>query len=207
MVVMTASSWLSLLAICVLGAVSPGPSLVAVVKSTVHGSRLHGLVTASCHALGIGIYALLVAAGIGLVITETPWLYTCIKYAGSCYLAWMGLKASRASSWLVQGNLSQQPHLSLKQAALDGFMLSFLNPKVAVFFLALFSQFVTPQSSAMIQIEMALMVMFCDALWFCLVASVAGHEKVLPALQKRATLINRLCGTLLILVAMRIVFL
>ncbi|WP_419833293.1 LysE family translocator [Endozoicomonas atrinae] len=99
---MTASSWLSLLAICVLGAISPGPSLAAVMKSTVQGSRAHGLVTSISHALGIGIYAFLVAAGIGVVITETPWLYKFITYAGAAYLAWMGYKAITSSSSLVK---------------------------------------------------------------------------------------------------------
>ena len=142
---MTASSWLSLLAICVLGVISPGPSLAAVMKSTVQGSRAHGLVTSISHALGIGIYAFLVAAGIGVVITETPWLYKFITYAGAAYLAWMGYKAITSSSSLVKESHQLQQQLSLKQAAIDGFLVSFLNPKIAVFLLALFSQFVTPE--------------------------------------------------------------
>ena len=201
---MTASSWLSLLAICVLGAISPGPSLAAVMKSTVQGSRAHGLVTSISHALGIGIYAFLVAAGIGVVITETPWLYKFITYAGAAYLAWMGYKAITSSSSLVKESHQLQQQLSLKQAAIDGFLVSFLNPKIAVFLLALFSQFVTPESTVMTQVLMAALATLCDGIWYCLIASVAGHGKVLPALKKRATLINRLCGILLILVALRI---
>lgn len=201
---MTASSWLSLLAICMLGAISPGPSLATVMKSTVQGSRTHGLVTALSHALGIGIYAFLVAAGIGVVITETPWLYKFITYAGSAYLAWVGYKAITSSSSLIKEGNPLENHMSLRQAAIDGFLVSFLNPKIAVFFLALFSQFVTPQSTIMTQISMASIATLCDGIWYCMIASVAGHGKVLPALKKRATLINRLCGALLILVALRI---
>ncbi|WP_422446633.1 MULTISPECIES: LysE family translocator [unclassified Endozoicomonas] len=202
---MTASSWLSILAICALGTISPGPSLAAVMKSTVQGSRAHGLVTSISHALGIGIYAFLVAAGIGVVITETPWLYKFITYAGSAYLAWMGYKAITCASSLINDQHQLQQQLSLKQAAINGFLVSFLNPKIAVFFLALFSQFVTPDSTVITQILMASIATLCDGVWYCLVASVAGHGKVLPALRKRATLINRLCGILLILVALRIV--
>ena len=72
---MTASAWLSLLAICVLGAISPGPTLAAVMKSTVQGSKAHGLATAVAHAVAVGIYAFSVAAGIGVVITESPALF------------------------------------------------------------------------------------------------------------------------------------
>nr|MDT0252009.1 LysE family translocator [Endozoicomonas sp.] len=203
---MTTSSWLSLLAICMLGAISPGPSLVAVMKNTIQGSRLHGLVTSLSHALGIGIYAFLVAAGLAVVITESPWLYQLIKYVGSAYLAWIGYKAISASSSLFSENLHVNNSLSLRQAAIDGFLISILNPKIAVFFLALFSQFVTAESTLVTKLLMASMTTLCDGIWYCIVASVAGHGKVLPALKKRATLINRLCGALLILVALRIVF-
>ncbi|WP_299725821.1 LysE family translocator [uncultured Endozoicomonas sp.] len=200
---MSASSWLSLLAICALGAMSPGPSLAAVMKSTVQGSRAHGLVTAVSHALGVGIYAFLVTAGIGIIITETPWLFHFITWGGAAYLAWMGFKAITSSSSLV--NETQRTNaLSIKQAAMDGFMVSFLNPKIIVFFLALFSQFVTPQSTLTTQLLMALLATLCDGIWYCIVASIAGHGRVLPTLKKRAALINRLCGALLILVALRI---
>ncbi|WP_067519272.1 LysE family translocator [Endozoicomonas ascidiicola] len=200
---MSASSWLSLLAICALGAMSPGPSLAAVMKSTVQGSRAHGLVTAVSHALGVGIYAFLVTAGIGIIITETPWLFHFITLGGAAYLAWMGFKAITSSSSLVN-ETHRTNALSIKQAAMDGFMVSFLNPKIIVFFLALFSQFVTPQSTLTTQLLMALLATLCDGIWYCIVASIAGHGRVLPTLKKRAALINRLCGALLILVALRI---
>ena len=200
---MTTSSWLSLLAICVLGAISPGPSLAAVMKSTVQGSRTHGLVTAISHATGIGIYAFLVAAGIGIIITTTPLLFHLITWVGAAYLTWMGFRAITSAATLV-GEQANSHTLSLKQAAVDGFLVSFLNPKIAVFFLALFSQFVTHESSMGTQALMALLATLCDGIWYCIVASIAGHGKVLPALKKRAALINRLCGALLILVALRI---
>ena len=201
---MTLASWLSLLAICVLGAVSPGPSLAAVMKSTLQGSRSHGMVTATSHALGIGIYAFLVAAGLAIVITQTPWLFHLITYAGAAYLAWMGINAIRSSASITGEAFHKVSSMSYKQAALDGFLISFLNPKIAVFFLALFSQFVTSDTTLGIKFLMALMATLCDGIWYIMVAGVAGHSKVLPMLRKNATLVNRLCGALLIIVALRI---
>ncbi|MGI9282534.1 MAG: LysE family translocator [Endozoicomonas sp.] len=202
---MSASSWLSLLAVCILGAISPGPSLAAVMKSTLQGSRNHGLITAITHAVGIGIYAFLVAAGMAVVITQTPWLFKLMTWLGAAYLSWLGYKAIRSSGTFI-GDVSKEhsSSLSRRQAALDGFLISFLNPKIAVFFLALFSQFVTPETTLTTQLLMALMATLCDGLWYCLIAGVAGHSSILPALRKRATLVSRLCGGLLILVALRI---
>ncbi|WP_062260833.1 LysE family translocator [Endozoicomonas arenosclerae] len=201
---MSASSWLSLLAICILGAISPGPSLAAVMKSTLQGSRNHGLITAIAHAAGIGIYAFLVAAGIAVVITQTPWLFKLMTWSGAAYLAWLGYKSIRSSGSFIGEVSETNSTLSRRQAALDGFLISFLNPKIAVFFLALFSQFVTPETTLTTQLLMALMATLCDGLWYCLIAGVAGHSSILPALRKRATLVSRLCGGLLILVALRI---
>ncbi|MRI33564.1 lysine transporter LysE [Endozoicomonas sp. OPT23] len=201
---MTLASWLSLLAICVLGAVSPGPSLAAVMKSTLQGSRTHGMVTAISHAFGIGLYAFLVAAGIAVVITETLWLFQVITYAGAAYLAWMGYKSLASKSSLVNEEQNTGPSISFKQSALDGFLISFLNPKIAVFFLALFSQFVTPETTLITQLLMALMATLCDGIWYCMIAGVAGHAKVLPMLRRNATMVNRICGALLIFVALRI---
>lgn len=204
---MSSSSWLSLLAICVLGAISPGPSLAAVMKSTIQGSRAHGLVTAIAHAAGIGLYAFLVAAGIAIVITETPLLYKTMTYGGAAYLAWLGYKSFTSTSAPGSDAHNSVASLSLSHAARDGFLIAFLNPKIAVFFLALFSQFVTRETTLNTQLLMALLATLCDGIWYCLIAGLAGHSKVLPALRKKAVLINRLCGAMLIAVALRILML
>lgn len=202
---METSSWLSLMAICVLGAISPGPSLVAVMKYTVQGSRLHGLVTAISHATGIGLYAFLVAAGLAVVITESPQILRMMTIAGAVYLGWLGYKSITSKGSIAPAEQESKNNLPLYQAARDGFLIAFLNPKIAVFFLALFSQFVSQESTRTTQLLMALIATLCDGIWYCLIASVAGHSSVLPALQKQAVLINRLCGVLLIMIALRLV--
>ena len=202
---METSAWLSLLTICVLGAISPGPSLVAVMKYTVQGSKLHGIVAAVSHAAGIGLYAFLVAAGLAVVITESPQVLKIMTIAGAVYLAWLGYKSIVSKGAITPDATRREISLPLYQAARDGFLIAFLNPKIAVFFLALFSQFVTPESTRTTQLLMALMATLCDGIWYCLIATIAGHSSVLPALRRHAILINRLCGLFLILVALRIV--
>ena len=173
-------------------------------KSTIQGSRYHGIITAVSHAFGIGLYAFLVAAGIAVVITETPLLFNIMTYAGAAYLAWLGYKAITSKASLVSEQGKVREELPVKQAAIDGFLIAFLNPKIAVFFLALFSQFVTKDSTVTTQLLMALLATLCDGLWYVIIACIAGHGKVLPALRKHAVLVNRLCGSLLIIVALRI---
>ena len=82
--------WLSMVTICVLGTISPGPSLAVMVRNTVAGGRAHGLATAVSHAAGIILWALLTAAGIGFVITRNPALFDAIRWTGALVLVFLG---------------------------------------------------------------------------------------------------------------------
>ncbi len=61
---MTLTVWLSLFTVCLLGAMSPGPSLAIVAKHSLAGGRVNGLATAWAHAFGIGIYAFITLIGL-----------------------------------------------------------------------------------------------------------------------------------------------
>ncbi|WP_421866573.1 LysE family translocator [Motiliproteus sp.] len=200
---MTLTVWLSLVAICCLGAISPGPSLVVVLRHSLGNGRSHGILTAISHGTGVAIWAVLTLWGLGLLVTETPLLYTALTYAGAGYLAWMGVKALRAkqnSALQVEGRSS-----SLADAARDGIMISLLNPKLAIFFIALFSQFVSADQGTTEQLIMVATVFSIDTLWYIIVALIISHPRVLRSLEKRATTINRATGLVLIGLALRVV--
>lgn len=202
---MTFTSWLPIALICTLGAISPGPSLAVVLRNTMTGSRLHGIATAMAHSLGIGVYAILCTTGIALLITNSPILFKFLTWAGAAYLAWLGWKAWSAANSVLDEHYSHQGQRTVLSAAREGFLISFLNPKIAVFFLALFSQFVTPEQGWQEQGVMALTAIVIDGGWYTIVALIAGHSVVLPALQKRVGLINRFTGVALIAIALKII--
>ena len=77
--------WLSLVVICILGALSPGPSLALVVKNTLNGGHSQGYATAVSHGLGVALYAAITATGIGIIIVQSPLLYAIIQYAGAAF--------------------------------------------------------------------------------------------------------------------------
>ncbi|AJR07738.1 LysE family translocator [Photobacterium gaetbulicola] len=201
---MTFSIWLSLLMICMLGAMSPGPSLAVVAKHSLAGGRLHGVVTSWAHAAGVGVYALVTLLGLAVVLKQSPTLFNVITYAGAGYLAYLGINALRSKGG-VAAKLAAGQSTSLVEAARDGAMISLLNPKLALFFLALFSQFVavgTEFSSRAVIVATPLLV---DGLWYTLIAFVLSNPKVLEKLRTKAQLIDRLSGVVLILLAMRVV--
>ena len=201
---MTFTIWLSLLTVSMLGAMSPGPSLAMVAKHSLAGGRLHGIVTSWAHAAGVGAYALITLLGLAVLLQQSPLLFNILTYAGAGYLAYLGVNALRSKGGVAAKLAAGEP-ASLLEAARDGAMISLLNPKLALFFLALFSQYVavgTEFSSRAIIVATPLLVY---GLWYTLIAVVLSNPKVLEKLRTKAQLIDRLSGVVLILLAMRVV--
>ena len=201
---MSFTVWLGLFAICCLGAMSPGPSLAMVIRHTVGGSRLHGIVCAWAHSLGIGFYALLTLFGLAIVLKHSPIVFNSIAVVGALYLAWMGFNAIKSKGGMEQ-KLVGGTKTSLWQAARDGLAISLLNPKILLFFLALFSQFVRDANDQVCQALIVLTPLITDGLWYTIIAVVLSHSAILPKLQAKAALIDKLSGVVLLLLAARVI--
>lgn len=202
---MTLINWLSLVAVCSLGAMSPGPSLAVVIKHTVNGSRLHGVATAWAHALGIGLYACLTVFGLAVLLTRHPALFQLVTWAGAGYLAWLGVKSLRAGRYKPDPKAASATAGGLADAARDGAMISVLNPKIALFFIALFSQFVSVDSSTPERWLMAATAFMIDGSWYSIVAIVLSQAAILARFRANGHWVDRVCGVLFIAVAARIV--
>lgn len=199
---MTLTTWLTVVTICALGAMSPGPSLALVLRQTLAGGRRNGLIAAFSHGIGIGLYAFLSIIGLAAVITASPALFTALQWAGAAYLVWLGLKGLSARRG-EGGELPEVP--TSASAARDGFMLAFLNPKVAVFFIALFSQVVGPQTPLIAKLGYAVTAMVIDIGWYVVVAWLFSSPRLLAALKRNVVWLERFFGILLIALAGRLV--
>ncbi|MGI2169160.1 LysE family translocator [Shewanella sp. MF05960] len=202
---MTFSTWLGLLAICCLGAMSPGPSLAMVVRHTLSGGRLHGVVCAWAHSIGIGIYALVTLMGLAVVLKASPMIFNAIAIIGALYLAWIGIQSLQSKGGMQQKLAAGKPS-SLWEAARDGLAISLFNPKILLFFLALFSQFVLAAQTSVGQGLIVLTPLVIDGLWYTIIAFVLSHSAVLPKLREKSQLIDRLSGVVLILLAIRVIY-
>lgn len=200
---MTLTTWGALSAICLFGAMSPGPSLAVVLRQTISNGRTHGIFTACAHACGVAIWAILTIWGLALLVTQTPLLYQLLTYAGAAYLGWLGVKAlcSKSNSHLEV----TQNKTSLGKAARDGVLVSLLNPKLAIFFIALFSQYVSTDLSLTDQVVMIGTVASIDSLWFILIAVLLSQSRLLETVRQKASTIDKACGIVLIALALRVV--
>ncbi len=201
---MTLTIWLSFLVICLLGAMSPGPSLAVVLKQTINNSRVHGLAACWFHAAGVCLWAIATVSGLAVVISQSQLLYTTITWMGAAYLAWIGIKALRAGSAGALQIGKAEP-VSILRAGMEGAMISVLNPKLAIFFIALFSQFVAKDATITDHVLMVVTATLVDGIWYTLVAIVLTLGPILAALQKRSQGINRITGAVLVMLALRVI--
>jgi len=192
------SLWLSLLSICLLGAMSPGPSLAVVMNNTLSGGHTAGYASALAHGLGVALYGLLTVAGLAVLIARSPTLFIVLQVAGAGYLIYLGIKSLRSSGSDLNATHSSG---NAQGAALSGFLVAFLNPKLAIFMLALFSQFLNPDAPVSEKAIMVATVGVTDASWYALIVALISSERFLQKLQRSAAIIDRIFGIILILLA------
>lgn len=197
---MTFAAWLSLVAVCALGAASPGPSLAVVVRHSITGSRLQGAACALAHAVGVGLYALSTVLGLAVVIANRPRLYLLLATAGACYLTWLGVQTLRRVSANAAAAAGSGASPGWPAAMRDGFTIALLNPKIALFFLALFSQFVGPSPGVFETLVLSLTAMSVDAAWYLLVALVLSGSAI-DGLRRRTKSLSVFTGSMLLAIA------
>ncbi len=202
---MSLTAWFSLVTICVLGAMSPGPSLAIVLKNTLAAGRAEGVKTAMAHGFGVGLYAFATAAGLAALITGSPLLFSIIQWLGAFFLAYLGFSALFGHSALAESAQTEVDSSCRVNGLRSGFLTAFLNPKLAIFFTALFSQFVSVQAGLGEKMIMALTAATIDAGWYLLVALALSHSWVLTFLRCKAGLLDKAFGLLLLFLAIRIV--
>lgn len=195
------TTWLTVVAICTLGAMSPGPSLAVVLRHTLAGGRASGCSAAIAHGIGIGLYALLSISGLAVLITASPQVFRAFQWAGAAYLAWLGIQGLRARP---QNDAAPEAPKATASAVRDGFLVAFLNPKIAVFLIALFSQVIGTDSAWPERLLYAATAWFIDTLWYLLVAWLFSNPRWLAKLQANAVWFERAFGLILLALAARL---
>jgi len=201
---MSLSEWFSLSLICLLGAMSPGPSLAMVTKHSLAGGRLNGLAAAWAHSFGIALYAFFTIIGLSLVLHKAEWLFKGISLAGAFYLAYLGWKSLRSEGGVL-AKLNEGRSVSFWQSAKEGLLISLLNPKIALFFMALFSQFISLGHDWESRSLLIFTPSIIDGVWYSIITLLLSSSSVTEKLRSKAKVIDRLSGIVLLGLAVRVV--
>ena len=129
-------------------ALAPGPDLLYITARGLDQGALAGLISALGVHTGVLIHTVVAALGLSALIASSTVAFALIKYAGAAYLCFLGLRTflswREASISCCQRSVSRA---ALRKVFYQGVITDVLNPKVILFFLAFFPQFVDPASS------------------------------------------------------------
>ena len=193
---MTLIFWLQFAAVCVAGAISPGPSLALVIRNSTKFSRIAGLMTAIGHGLGMGIYAVFAVTGLVIVITTNVYLFQLIQILGICFLLYFGIQfiLQQSNEIIIYDN---QKNIN---SFIQGFSISILNPKILIWFAAIFSQFVSVNGTFTSNSILVLTASIIDCIWYVIVALVVTSYGLNNFFQKRIDIIQKVSGFILVLI-------
>ena len=83
--------WVQFATICIIGAMSPGPSMALIIRNSIKYGRLSGILSSVGHAIGIGIYAAVSIAGLQIILINNIFLFNTVQFCGSVFLLILGI--------------------------------------------------------------------------------------------------------------------
>ena len=208
---MTLELWLLLAMTLLAGAMSPGPSVALVLRTAITRGRSSALAVALAHGVGISVYALAVVLGLAALIQNSVFFMNALQIGGALFLLYLGCRmlfggiralteATREGGDGTDQVTSKDNNsvLGLWQHALNGFLIVFFNPKVVIFFVAIFSQFLSTEQLISTQVFAALMAGLIDAAWYALVGILASNQRFAATLLRASPVIDSAFGTLFV---------
>lgn len=162
------------LVLCV-GAISPGPSLVVILRNTMEGGKGRGVACGVGHGIGFGIYAMIAITGIAAL--KAGGYARTLEIAGGLFLLLL-------AGLMIGSKSEDSEHTdSERRGFVEGFMVAFLNPKILAFQMAIFSQFIQPDFTIAERLLVATIAMVIDGGWYVLVALTISGTPLLARLQ------------------------
>lgn len=134
---------------------TPGPNMVYLISRSICQGRTAGLISLGGVALGFVFYMLCAALGITAIVMAVPYAYDALRFGGALYLlylAWQAVKPGGRSPFQVK----DLPKDSPRKLFMMGFLTNLLNPKIAVMYLSLLPQFISPDHGSVLVQSLAL---------------------------------------------------
>ena len=180
----------------VLGATSPGPSLIVVLRNTLIGGRRQGVACAVGHGVGFGIYAGSAVFGLILLLENAPNVFLVLQIIGVVLLVWYGIVMWRADINTLQ-EADTESFSRDRQGFSEGFAIAFFNPKIALFLVAVLAQVLKPGMGIETKVAIGLLGMTIDMGWYMIVAIVLTGTPVLEKLREKGEIVYKVTAVAL----------
>ena len=188
--------------VCAMGAISPGPSLAVVLRNTISGGRTQGIMTGIGHGIGFSIYAFIAVMGLSSLLLANEQIFNLLQWVGVLVLIWLAFNMITRNP---SSGSSKENEGSGRRGFLEGFMIAFLNPKILVFLVAVFSQFINPYITNPGRFIMAILAGIIDTTWYVLVAAILAGTPFVDKLRVNAVIIDRSIGMVLLMLAILLI--
>lgn len=203
---MELSLWTFLIAITLL-TMTPGADTIIVIRNTLRGGTKDGLVSSLGICLGLFVHAFLSAVGISAILLYSATAFTILKTLGALYLIWLGIGSVRAFKANAYNftQKSKKASFSFWKSLQEGFLSNVLNPKAVIFYMAFLPQFISPQSSALLQsMFLALLHFIIATIWQgILIYTISTANGFIMQSNVRRSL-DLLSGSVMILLGIRL---
>ena len=194
--------WVQFATICIVGAMSPGPSMALIIRNSIKYGRVSGVLSSVGHAIGIGIYAGVSVAGLQIILINNIFLFNTIQFCGSVFLLVLGILFLRDTGQ----KLSIQDKQKSVNSFMQGFAISILNPKILIWFAAIFSQFIEISSTNFIKLKMVLIASSIDGLWYIILTIIVTGFGLKQFLENNTKIIQNISGAVLIFISIIILY-
>jgi threonine/homoserine/homoserine lactone efflux protein len=134
---------------CTALALTPGPDMLLIASRSASQGRAAGFATLAGIQAGTYTHAMAAALGLSQLLLTVPVAYDVVRYAGAVYLVYLAWQTVRTSSRMKDGGAVPMRPYSHAAMFRQGFVTNVLNPKIALFVLALFPQFVQPEAGSL----------------------------------------------------------
>jgi RhtB (resistance to homoserine/threonine) family protein len=185
----------------ILAALSPGPDFFIVMKNSLgFGCRI-GMATALGVAFALFIHITYTILGFTYLMEKIPGIFAAIKLTGSLYLLWLGFQAIRSTPKNGHRQTEYQKSNANKtfmQGFREGFLCNVLNPKAALFFLSIFSQFISTDTDNWVRWFYGLEIVFAVGIWFLSLSAVISYRKFKEFYERYSYWFDRCLGGILI---------
>lgn len=187
-----------------LAVISPGPSLLVAMRSSIAISRRAGILNALGFATGSVIWAVTAMLGLNILFAAFPWIYSSIKVAGGLYLVYLAYKMIRSPGMtMVDVNFVRFSESALASFT-KGLIIQLSNPKVVIFMGSILTSLLPVSPPVVLLISVLVVIFLNEFIWYSFVAYAFSVERMRNSYCRASKIVDRIAGVFLAGLGVRI---
>ena len=180
---MDAQTFVTCLIAVTLLTLTPGLDTMLIIRNSARGGWIDGAVSSLGICSGLFVHATVSALGISIILLQTAWAFSALKFAGAAYLIWLGLCSWKRAvggrhNIFAVSITAKQDNFRFVRSLREGFLSNVLNPKPVIFYMAFLPQFINPSEPPLFQSLLVAGIHFSVAMFYqCVLAAMVNKAR------------------------------